>query len=220
MEIGARAKAERMVHGGGDETDVTLVHAWWKGFGGDHRKSGGARAQRHVYTTRLCPTSPLELGMAVRVVALARGEEEVTEGRPNQCSSYDPHVVGTVTSIEGRSPGWAAITIRNECHGNDVGEVVVELPHVVGKTVRRRWLEGEDTGETEQGIERGGSVVQRRGARSCGAATCWLEPRPALPGQTIRVRPLVGDEKRNEDLRPRNEGVFAIHLWMKYDYAK
>ncbi|TFK80512.1 hypothetical protein K466DRAFT_569599 [Polyporus arcularius HHB13444] len=203
-----------------EETKETTVFAWWKEFGEDHQKIGGTRAQRHVYSTTLKPTAPLDLGMSVRVVALAKGKKAEPGRTLVQYGAYDPHIVGTVTRMSRKQPGWWKVTIQNECGGNEVGIVDLEIPHAPGLTVRRRWTNNAWTDPKGLGGIPGEGQPAQRSAMRCEANQCKLVPLGDDARRTIRVRPMRGDDNLHEDLRPREEGTLAMHLWMRYDYAK
>ncbi len=200
--------------------DEAEIYAWWTAFGDDHEKSGEERAQRHVYTTQLRPTAPIELGMSVRIIALAKDKGRRKETMLERYNPYEPHIVGTVVGITRKEPGWVRITLRNECQGNEVGMVDVEIPHVTGTTVRRRWLDIAEDGliQTDE-APRPGRSSARMLAGLCRAKECSLAPRGRLE-RTIRARPMRGGGDDLPDLRVKNEGTLAMHLWMKYDYAK
>ncbi|TFK81929.1 hypothetical protein K466DRAFT_631853 [Polyporus arcularius HHB13444] len=165
---GARSMEQR-----GLGSDEAVVYAWWKTYGEEHEKTGGTKAQRHVYTTTLRPTTQLGLGTRVRLVALAKGTTTTLGASLRQYNPYDPHVVGTAVNITQQRPGWVTITLRNECRGNNVGMVDLEMPYVPGETVRCCCLEGADecqesTEETPRDDDERWWMATRCGAEKCG----------------------------------------------------
>ncbi|TFK82170.1 hypothetical protein K466DRAFT_568584 [Polyporus arcularius HHB13444] len=203
-----------------NKTQEAVVYAWWKGFGEDHEKTGGARTQRHVYATVLRPTTPLDFGMRVRVVALVKGRRETMEKTLDQLGPYDPHVFGVVEGITRLRSGWARITIVNECWGNEVGKVDVEIPYAPTLTIQRRWtVELEEETVATEAVPKE-KDPEWQSALTCGAKKCRLAPLNDSATRTMRVRPMWGEEGTHDDLRPSGEGVLAMHLWMRYDYAK
>ncbi len=211
-----------------DETDdeqgrdckEVLVCAWWKKYGEGHGKTGEERAHEHIYTTRLRPSQPIELGSRVRLVALSMSTRTVMDALLEQYEPYDPHVCGRVIRIARSRPGWVVVTLCNECKGNEVGRVGLEMPHVQGMTVRGRWLSA-----VEDGVERTmemprGRTMSWRTTGGCGAEACTLKPAQHRRERTFRTRPMRGDSGASSDLRAEGEGVLAMHLWLKYEYAR
>ncbi len=122
-----------------------------------------------------------------------------------------------------KKPGWITITLCNECKGNDVGIVDIEMPYAPGRTLRGEWvgLRGERLARLERVEE-----TPRREApidnaeRMCEAQSCSLEPTTGPFETTIRTRPVGGNGEGHSDLGATEEGTLAMHLWMRYEYAK
>ncbi|RDX52305.1 hypothetical protein OH76DRAFT_1416838 [Lentinus brumalis] len=213
-----RTKGEGGERTGDDQREAT-VYAWWKAYGNDHEKTGGQRTHTHVYATRFHPSMPLDMGQRVKIVALAKDRTTITATSLEEYQPYEPHVVGTVDKIERSSPGWARVSLNNECRGNRVGRVEVEIPFKAGVTISigRLNCPGE-------GVERTYHAPRdKEGWREkaeCGARGCRLMLPSGRVERTIRMRPARRGDGAYEDLRATGEGTLAMHLWMRYDYAK
>ncbi len=215
---------DKAVRGEGKEEakEETTVLAWWKAYGSGHKRMGGVKTHEHVYSTTLQPSTPLEPGTRVRLVALTKNRKTMRGATLDHYQPYEPHVVGRVAKISGEEEGWTRVTILNECRGNDVAKVELEIPHVPGVTIRDGLLdETELTGGPRPTMELprgGGSTWQYK--PSCEAGRCDLEGMKEHGRRTMRARPAKGKGEGYDDLRATGEGTFAIHLWMRYDYAR
>ncbi len=194
-----------------------VVYAWWAGYGDGSGRTLAAGRSEHVYVSRLRPTSPLEVGMRVAVVAMAN-RRKAEEGRPLEFyEPYDPHVVGIIDGIQGLTETWVRARIRNLCRGNTVGTVNLDIPHLPGVTVRRPWMAGGRPdavwiGSTPAGEP--GRVAATSETGWCGASRCGLEQMTGRAGWCFRARPGRGGEKIERDER---EGEFRLHLWLRYE---
>ncbi len=204
----------------GSRGSVAVIYAWWKAYGDRHERTGATRAHAHIYATRFKPSAPLDLGMRVKLVALAKDQTTTIATELGEYKPYDPHVVGDVVDIVWSSPGWVRATVANACRGNEVGWVEVELPYEPDITVRGGRLNGSVyTMEETYQAPRANVPLRAEGA-NCGAENCHLEPPKGRRERTIRTRPMKGGDEANGDLRASGEGTFALHLWMKYEYAR
>lgn len=200
-----------------------VVCAWWTGNGAPHERTGGQRALAHMYATRLKPTKPLKEGGRVRLVALAKARTPAPVASIDSYDPYEPHVHGVVISIVETETGWARATIINECKGNSVAVIDLDIPYAPGVTVLMprteshrgglEWLGEAPTGCGDWQDKGDGGVCSGEGcqltlARDTGERNFRAIPKRAkgqLQGPPISAKP------------PAGENAFAIHLWLKYE---
>ncbi|KAI0720231.1 hypothetical protein C8T65DRAFT_692852 [Cerioporus squamosus] len=123
---------------GGETVAESIAYAWWAGYGEERRRGDEPERMEHVYVSRLRPTTPLEVGMRVALVAMANRKKAVERETLGYYEPYDPHIIGEVEGIRRLTRTWVRVTIRNDCRGNTVGRVNLDVPHVPGVTIRRR----------------------------------------------------------------------------------
>ncbi|RDX42143.1 hypothetical protein OH76DRAFT_1488925 [Lentinus brumalis] len=100
------------------DEEVPMICAWWRGYGAPHQRPNGQKVLAHVYETRLKPTTPLEKGRRVRLIALFSAQLPAPIAPIEQYEPYEPHVYGEVIRILVLEAGWARATVINECSGN------------------------------------------------------------------------------------------------------
>lgn len=204
----------------GEESE-TVVCAWWTGYGAQHEKPGGRKVQAHVYTSKLKPTRPLEEGMSVRVLALPAAMCVVPMASTDYYEVYEPHVCGEIIRISTTVEGWARVTVINSCRGNAVGVVDLDIPDVPGVTISRcgparparklEWV-GEAPHDAHE-------WKKAAGRRACEGRRCALEPEDGGGAMSFRAIPKQGKgqtAKKTIEM-PKEEGVFALHYWHKYE---
>ncbi|TFK88716.1 hypothetical protein K466DRAFT_564598 [Polyporus arcularius HHB13444] len=203
-----------------EEDDDAVVCAWWNGYGAPHERPDGQKVLAHMYVTKLKPSRPLEEGRRVSFIALSMTKMPAPYAAIDQYDPYEPHVHGVVIRIRRTGPGWARATVLNECRGNRVGVIDLDLPHIPGVTVRRSersteigWPEW--TGETPAGCcmwEEIGGGTRCRGRR------CELERKGASGEGFFRAIPTRKKGEAAGSLESvQEEGTAALHMWMKYE---
>ncbi|KAI0718872.1 hypothetical protein C8T65DRAFT_693485 [Cerioporus squamosus] len=133
---------------------------------------------------------------------------------------------GRGTEAEGARTGWISAQVPNECiaHFGHLGHT--GHPGTLGRRgdgsrgVGRdgAWARNGD-GDGE-GRRSGSSGRSGRGQAMCGAEKCGLELPPEYAGERDRTTWMVM-EKRVQKEVPRQglEGVFRLHMWLKYEGA-
>ncbi len=219
------------MRGRGDEADggvarnnqktEAVICAWWDGYGAQHEGPGGQRVLTHMYVTRLKPSRPLQEGEKVRLLAMPKAKTPAPMESIDSYEPYDPHVHGVVIRIVETIQAWARVTIFNECQGNRVGLVDLDIPLAMGVTVwmpsmkcpleATRWL-----GEAPRGC---GEWKGTEGDSPCRGKMCRLEQTTDKGEGCFRVLPkrTKGKDPRTTIEAPVGEGAFALHLWLKYE---
>ncbi len=197
----------------------TTVYGWWKGYGGGNGGMGESRTQ-HIYTSVFSPTALLGIGARVRLVALAKDSRAQSGATLDHYDPYDPHVVGEITELEQTGKGRARLTIRNKCRGNGVEEVVLEMPYNPDEVLRLTQLARKNDNEDGKAMEEDRQADVGDPRRRCRAEECLLKASTEQVTRTFRARPLRRGDGENRDLKEAGEGTLAMHLWMRYDYAK
>ncbi len=201
--------------------DEATVCAWWTGYGAQHEKGHGEQSLAHVYLTKMRPTKPLEEGRKVKILALPATRRLVPDANVNHYDLYDPHVRGEVIKIIRTRAGWARATVINECRGNAVGIIDLDIPDIPGVTVYG--AKGEmparvptGLGEVPEGMsEWRGSA----GGSACHGAGCGLKPGKSRGTRSFRAFSKQGRSQTTTGRinEPQSEGVYALHYWLKYE---
>ncbi|RDX55009.1 hypothetical protein OH76DRAFT_1529665 [Lentinus brumalis] len=211
-------KRGRMSQDGDAET---IVCAWWTGMGAPHERPDGQKILSHMYETSLEPTRPLEEGRTVRLLALPKCTIPLPVASIDWYSPYEPHVYGEVIRIVDLGEGWARATMLNECKGNAVGVVDLDIPNVPGVTINteRTSPKGGAAGWTG-GVPMGcREWTEEGGVGCCRGARCSLQQDAQCGEHSFRVIPKktrwMKESGKMEMVKA--EGVAAIHLWLKYE---
>ncbi len=126
-----------------EEAEAWIL-AWWR----DSRKvrSGGDEEEvmMHNYSTHVKPSRPLAIGGRVRLLAFPKAAPTTPGTDLSKFKTYDPHVVGVVARIEEGTEGWARVTILNQCRGNAVKLVELDIVYVPNETIQRGTLQTEE----------------------------------------------------------------------------
>ncbi len=204
-----------------EETAVTIVCARWAGYGAQYERPDGRMVQSHSYVTMLKPTHPLYEGAEVKLLAMPRAQSPSPEVHISRGELYDPHVCGVVSRIAETGRGWVSITIINHCRGNAVGVINLDVPSIPGVTIARRSeaaLCGAmgGLGEAPSGCQ---GWRNADGELPCRGRNCNLELDAGMGEGSFRAIPkrTKGQEDGRRIEAPAGEGVFAIHLWLKYE---
>lgn len=205
----------------GDEGDVPTVCAWWKGYGAPHQRMDGQRALAHVYATQLKPTRPLEEGRRVSLIALPVTKKPAPIATIEHYEPYDPHIHGEVIRIIDLGAGWARATIINECSGNRVGVIDLDLPYIPEITVReiQSWARSRVPAWCGESPEGSRDWKEAGGGVRCRGSSCGLRKDEDNGEGSFRAIPQQR-KGRSAGRIPEtiNEnGTFALHLWLKYE---
>ncbi len=214
-------RAEDSERRGQDEREEATVYARWTGYGAQHERPGGRKVQAHVYATETKPTSPLEEGRRIRILAMPAARRVAPDASIDHYNLYDPHVRGEVIRIIKTNEGWARATVINECRGNAVGVIDLDFPFLLGVTVSRRDAESsrETTNRSEDTPEGADEWKGTPGGLPCGGPRCKLEPRIDEGMTSFRTAPKKrrGQTTRESGDGQAEEGIYQLHYWMKYE---
>ncbi len=152
----------------------------------------------HEYRLEVRPTEAVVVGRRVKVLALAPMAYVLPDVPPTQLDTYDPHVVGTVTSIKRirESEGEIAtsaktyeIKIKNNCQNNMVEGIVLRAPEEM-------LLERQGSEDSEREERRRGPQTERRD----GKASERKEGRPT-ERQSMEDAERKGRRRRSQEKR-------------------
>ncbi|KAI0718957.1 hypothetical protein C8T65DRAFT_693537 [Cerioporus squamosus] len=219
-QIRRRVTMKAASHGGLADTE-SIVCAWWTGEGTPHARPDGQPIIAHMYRTTLKPTRPLVQGERIRLLALPTTSAPTLESNIGDYAPYEPHVHGVVIGVVADGHGWARAMVINECRGNAVGIVDLDLPEVPGVTVGGRTTgraprEATWIGETPAGCQEWRGF---EGKDYCGGSSCELQPAGSTGERNFRAIPKCrkGQEVKLKVDAPDEEGTSALHLWLKYE---
>ncbi|TFK85086.1 hypothetical protein K466DRAFT_566841 [Polyporus arcularius HHB13444] len=174
-----------------------------------------------MYETNLKPTSPLEEGGRVRLIALPRITTPIPMAAIERYQPYEPHVCGEVIRIAELGSVWARATIINECAGNRVGVIDLDLPNAPGITTWRTAAEGgaEAPGWIGEAPERGREWEENGGVGRCKGKACSLGHDGDKGEGSFRAIPQKrkGQTSEGIPLTVNEEGASTLHLWLKYE---
>ncbi|KAI0719302.1 hypothetical protein C8T65DRAFT_693299 [Cerioporus squamosus] len=200
---------------------TSIVCAWWTGYGALHTRQDGRKVHAHTYQTTLKPTRPLVTGGRVRFLALPTTRAPVPVAHIVQYDPYEPHVNGVVLDVSSTRRGWAKVTVVNECNGNAVGIVDLDIPEVIGVTIGRYAASGEPCAASWIGEAPEGCLEWREREEEgfCGGRLCELQPAEQSGETNFRAVPKrrKGQGAQPTVNGPVGEGVAALHLWLKYE---
>lgn len=159
-----------------------ILYARWTGQGNPTPKVYDGEKGRHDYKLAMRLTERVEVGRRVKVLAISPIAFTLPDVPLGEYDTYDPHVVGTIESIERmeesgagkeRTPPTMIIKIRNECRSNAVEGVDLRA---LEETL-------SEYGEVDE-KERKSRKKRRRleGGSACGMEVsekygCWIEER-------------------------------------------
>ncbi len=173
-----------------DPDPVLLLLAKWIGVENSVPDIYHIGRERHKYGLAVQPAEPVRVGRRVKILALSP-IAYCSPGVPfMQYDTYDPHVVGTVADIvhakDAATDGTRTMVIRitNECRGNLVSEVDVEMPHKCREMdqpeqmSRKRKRDGQDSPRRDATqLELLASVRPWPETQVCRGNICRLLPR-------------------------------------------
>ncbi len=162
----------------------------------------------HYYTVPIQPTTPLRVGLRVRLLALSRVAYHQPRTAFPWYEAYDPHVAGSVVAVTGGDGEMMMFELANECELNSVRRVRLiirsipeittsvpyDIPYVGGlfpiiappwKTVLRlpsRHPTGDAQRRSVRPMDPSGPEYRGRLSRSCDCGPCWPGPGGGILG--------------------------------------
>ncbi len=201
-----------------EEDGEARIYAWWCGRGGAYEGPDRQGILTHAYATQLKPSKPLDDGMRIRLIALAKDKPPKRKADLEEYGPYEPHVVGRIRRIEEIRNGWVRAHILNECGGNGVKIVEIDMPHATDITVRgsrlrkfceqKEWIGGTPDGQLAQTNSLGGTGL-------CMGSECCLSRAKGVIGKVIRLAMDSKEGRDEEDTRIDVGGTMMVHTWLK-----